>query len=52
VGWERYGDGVIDLDGGGTRYAVGTVEIGAPIAPFDGADEAPSAVVPDQDPGE
>jgi arylsulfatase A-like enzyme len=37
VGWERYGDGSIAMDGGGERYEVGTITVLPPLHPYDAA---------------
>ncbi len=51
VGWERYGDGVIDMEGPGEdRFQVGTVTVLPPLYPYQGKDDAAVDEVPSQDP--
>ncbi|MDP2307346.1 MAG: LTA synthase family protein [Pseudomonadota bacterium] len=51
VGWERYGDGAIAMDGGGERYDVGTVSVLPPLHPYDAATANGGVLeVPSQDP--
>jgi len=35
IGWERYGDGAIAMDGGGERYPLGEVTVLPPLFPYD-----------------
>lgn len=51
VGWERYGDGAIAMDGGGERYEVGTVVVLPPLHPYEEAAANGVVVeVPSEDP--
>jgi arylsulfatase A-like enzyme len=57
LGWERYGNGAIGLDGGGERFEVGSVDVLAPLHPYlagaDGdLDDAPSEDPAAQGPAE
>jgi arylsulfatase A-like enzyme len=48
VGWERYGDAAIEMDGGGDRHRVGSVKVLPSIRPYVPADAAVGDV-PSQD---
>ncbi|MDP2317067.1 MAG: LTA synthase family protein [Pseudomonadota bacterium] len=51
VGWERYGDGAIEMDGGGERHVVGTVQVLPPLHPYNAATASGAPVeVPSEDP--
>jgi arylsulfatase A-like enzyme len=51
IGWERYGDGAIAMDGGGERYDLGSVTVLPPRFPYEaGAGGAEEEEVPSEDP--